>query len=115
MWSYKTVNYLGHGMSADGVSVGTDLCQRLSFSVKSSGFHTMFYAIFWREDRTTRRSRKKDYASRTRFYIAWGDAQKSIFAHVERLLIAAPVLNFPNFERGLVVTLMKVMHVEERC
>ena len=39
---------------------------------------------------------RKDFVTRPRFKKALGNAQDTAFAHIKRLLMSAPVLNFQN-------------------
>ena len=41
----------------------------------------------------------KDFATRPRFQNAWGNAENTACADIKRLLVSAPVLKFPHYER----------------
>ena len=46
---------------------------------------------------------RKEFATRARFKKAWGKRQDTAFAHVRRLLVSAPVLKLPGYEREYIV------------
>ena len=41
-----------------------------------------------------------ELATRSRFKKAWGKTQDAALAHIKLLLMSAPVLKFPDYERG---------------
>ena len=49
---------------------------------------------------------RKEFATKSRFKKAWGKTQDTAFAHIKRLLMSAPALEFPHYERGY------IMHVD---
>ena len=53
---------------------------------------------------------RKEFATQPRHKKAWGSAHDIAFAHIKRLLISAPVLDFPDHEREFVshVTASKI-------
>ena len=111
----KSVAYLGHAFWAEGVAVGEDrikviqelpnpTCIKDLRSVLGvMNFVRLFVPNYAEITAPLADLTRKDFATRPRFKNAWGSAQNTAFARIKRLLVSAPVLNFPDYEREFVV------------
>ena len=111
----KSVVYLGHEISAEGVAVGEDriksiqelptpTCIKDLRSVLGvMNFVRRFVPNYAEITAPLVDLTRKDFATRPRFKKAWGSAQNTAFAHIKRSLVSAPVLNFPDYEREFIV------------
>ncbi|CAB1120564.1 unnamed protein product [Ectocarpus sp. CCAP 1310/34] len=111
----KEVDYLGHVISAKGISVSTDridairnlptpTCIKDLRSVLGM-VNFVRRAIKDYADVTAPlvELTRKDYVKRASFKKAWGSAQDAAFENVKRVLSSTPVLHFPDFSREFVV------------
>ena len=111
----KSVVYLGHAISDEGVAVGEDRIKALQELLTPTciedlrsvlgvmNFVRRFVPNYAEITARLVDHARKDFATRPRFKKAWSSAQSTAFAHVKRFLVSAPVLNFPDYERELFV------------
>ena len=111
----KSVVYLGHVISAEGVAVGEDhikaiqelptptFIKDLRFVLGVMNFVPQFVPNYAEITAPLVDLARKHFATRPRFKKTWGSAQNFAFAHIKRLLVSAPVLNFPDYEHEFAV------------
>ena len=111
----KSVAYLGLVISAEGVAVGKDrikairelpnpTCIKDLRSVLGvMDFVRRFVPNFAEVTAPLVDLTRKEFATRSRFKKAWGKTQDTAFAYIKRLLMSAPVLKFPDYEREFIV------------
>ena len=111
----KSVANFGHVVSAEGVAVGkyrikaiqelpTPTCIKDLRSVLGvMNFARRFVPNFAEVTAPLVDLTRKEFATRPRFKKAWGETQNTAFAHIKRLLVLAPVLKFPDYEREVIV------------
>ncbi|CAB1102857.1 unnamed protein product [Ectocarpus sp. CCAP 1310/34] len=111
----KSIEYLGHIISAEGISVGKDRikavqnlptprCLKDLRSVLGVvNFVRRFIPDYAEITNPLVELTRKEYATKSRFVKAWNKSHDASFAHLKRLLTSAPVLHFPDFDREFVV------------
>ena len=111
----KSIEYLGHIISADGISVGDDRIKAIQelptpTSIKTLrsvlgvvNFVRRFIPDYAEVTMPLVDLTRKEFATKSRFKKAWNDNHDIAFAQIKRLLVSAPVLNFPDFDREFVV------------
>ncbi|CAB1106859.1 unnamed protein product [Ectocarpus sp. CCAP 1310/34] len=111
----KSIECLGHIISAKGISVGKDRikavqnlptprCLKDLRSVLGVvNFVRRFIPDYAEITNPLVELTRKEYATKSRFVKAWNKSHDASFAHLKRLLTSAPVLHFPDFDREFVV------------
>ena len=111
----KSIEYLGHIITKDGVSVGKDRIEAIQklptpTCIKDLrsvlgvvNFVRRFIPDYAEVTAPLVALTQKEYATKSRFQKAWNSNHDIAFAHIKRLLVSAPVLHFPDFSREFVV------------
>ena len=111
----KSIEYLGHIISKDGVSVGEDridaiqklptpTCIKDLRSVLGVvNFVRRFIPDYAEVTAPLVELTKKEFGKKSSFKKAWNVNHDVAFEHIKRLLVSAPVLHFPDFSREFVV------------
>ena len=111
----KSVAYSGHVISAEGVAVGEDRIKaiqelRTPTCIKDlrsvlgvMDFVRRFVPNCAEVTAPLVDLTRKEFATRSRFKKAWGKTQDTASAHIKHLLMSAPVLQFPDYEREYIV------------
>ena len=107
----KQVNYLGHVLSANGISIGNDRTQAITEvpqpqSIKDlrsflgmCNFVRRFIPRYADVSGPLVELTKKAYEKRSTFKKAWNTEHTQAFLELKRLISSAEVLRFPDFER----------------
>ena len=111
----KEDDYLGHVISAKGISVSTDRINAIHDlptpkSIKDlrsvlgmANFVRRFVKDYSDLTAPLVELTRKSFVKRTSFKKAWGPAQDAAFQKLKEALSEAPVLHFPDFSRDFVV------------
>lgn len=111
----KEIEYLGHVISAKGISVSTDRIQAITqlptpTCIKDLrsvlgmvNFVRRFIKDYAEITAPLVLLTGKDFVLKSRFKKAWSTEQDNAFERIKRVLSSAPVLHFPDFSREFVV------------